>query len=61
MDTNKAREYLDKKIKLFLKNGYKFEGKVLEVNKGVLILNDWRSGKTTIDISSVSVIFENGR
>lgn len=40
---------------LILKNGYKFSGTILEETETMLIIDEIKLGKTTVDKGSISV------
>jgi len=48
------KRYLNKKLKIFLKNGIKYEGTLIEVEDNFLILNDRKVGKVGINTSNIS-------
>jgi len=47
-------KYLNKRLKIFLKNGIKYEGEVIEVEDEFLILNDRKAGRVGINITNIS-------
>ena len=47
-------KYLRKRLKIFLKNGIKYEGEVMEVEGNFLILNDRKVGKVGINTTNIS-------
>ena len=61
MDKEIIKQYLGKFIKVLLKNRYKFSGKLLKVNENSITLDDWKDGKTELDIASIGSISENGK
>jgi small nuclear ribonucleoprotein (snRNP)-like protein len=58
MDTKLVEEYIGTKVRIFLKNGFKFEGQVKSVSQeqNVMFINDWKDGEVCIDISSIATI-----
>jgi len=46
--------YTNKKIRIFLKNGIKYEGIVLKVEGNFLILDDKKIGEVCINASNIS-------
>jgi len=48
--------YLNKPVKLSLKNGAYFSGRLLIVSDNFLIVDDPRCGRTTIDLSALSSV-----
>lgn len=46
--------YINKKIKIFLKNGIKYEGILIEVKDNFLILNDKKIGNVGINTTNIS-------
>jgi sRNA-binding regulator protein Hfq len=45
-------------IRIYLKNGFKFEGKIQEVHNNYFVLHDIIDGSIVIDYESVSIIKE---
>ena len=47
-------------VLLFLKNGFRYRGKVLEVDDSFVKIDDFKSGEELICISSIERISTNG-
>jgi hypothetical protein len=59
MENKKEMSYLiGKRVKVVLKNGWKYEGEFLENFGECIVVADWKDGNTTIDIPSISAISE---
>lgn len=46
--------YVNKKIRVFLKNGIKYEGILLRVDGNFLVLDDKKIGEVGINITNIS-------
>jgi len=55
--------YLGKRVRVVTKAGMKYAGKLLKVDKGVIIIDDRYDGEVTIDFFEISSIglFRSGR
>lgn len=58
MEKQDVIEFLNKNVKLNIKNGYMYRGKVLEINNFVLVIDDIRDGKTKISLFDITTISE---
>ncbi|MHA1867426.1 MAG: hypothetical protein ACTSXD_05115 [Candidatus Heimdallarchaeaceae archaeon] len=61
MDRKRLEKYLYKKVKVLLKNRFKFSGKILGINEDSITIDDWKDGITEIDIASIGSVSEDGR
>ena len=60
MEEEEAKKLKGKHIRLILKNNFKFNGKVLDVNNGTLKLLDKFSENVSIDLNDIMVCTLNG-
>lgn len=56
-----VEEYLNRNVILVTKSKWKYEGRIISLTDSTLVIDDWKSGKTKIDIFSIATINENGR
>lgn len=47
-------QYINKRIRIFLKNGIKYEGNLLKVDGNFLVLDDKKIGEVCINSSNIS-------
>ena len=48
------KKYINRELKIFLKNGIKYEGIVIEVEDNFLILKDRKVGNVGINTTNIS-------
>lgn len=51
-------EYVKKKVKIVVKSGWKYQGKILELTDTVLVLDDIKDGKIKFNFYDISSIQE---
>lgn len=56
MKKEEAEVYLNKNVRIILKNGFSYHGKVLKVNENSLILKDKYGSDVFIDLSNISLM-----
>ena len=61
MDKKTIEKFLNKKVKIQLKNSYGFSGKLLTVEDDHIVIDDWKNGEMALDLGSISTICEIDR
>ena len=56
MKEENLKIYLNQHCKVILVNGWKYQGKILEVNSDVLILDDRFKGRMPLAVQSIIIV-----
>lgn len=58
MKQQEAQQYLNKKIRIILKNNFRFSGLVLEIGEDTLRLEDRFEGIISVSLSDIMLVTE---
>ena len=58
MEKIDLEEYVGIKVKIIVKNGWKYSGKVIDLTDNVLVIDDVRDGKIKFNFYDISSIQE---
>ena len=58
MEKIDLEEYVGIKVKIIVKNGWKYSGKVIDLTDSVLVIDDVRDGKIKFNFYDISSIQE---